>query len=78
VARWPPTALHARLLGFGLDVVDGSLLHPVISDHPLGLLRAARNMSRDALQMATVKEVKGYLFDGMKSLGIIELMEMYH
>jgi hypothetical protein len=25
-----------------------------------------------------VKEVKGYLFDGMKSLGIIELMEMYH
>ena len=30
------------------------------------------------LEMATVKEVKGYLFDGMKSLGIIELMEMYH
>ena len=28
--------------------------------------------------LSTVKEVKGYLFDGMKSLGIIELMEMYH
>ena len=39
---------------------------------------AARNIARDTLAMATIKEVKGYLFDGMKSLGIIELMEMYH
>ena len=39
---------------------------------------AARNIARDVLEMATVKEVKGYLFDGMKGLGIIELMEMYH
>src|SRR5439155_440464 len=38
----------------------------------------ALNIARDVLEMATVKEVKGYLFDGMKSLGIIELMEMYH
>jgi len=39
---------------------------------------AARNIARDVLTMATVKEVKGHLFDGMKSFGIIELMDMYH
>jgi hypothetical protein len=39
---------------------------------------AARSVARDVLSMSTVKEVKGYLFDGMKSLGIIELMEIYH
>ena len=39
---------------------------------------AVRAITRDVLGLATVKEVKGYLFDGMKSLGIIELMEMYH
>jgi hypothetical protein len=38
----------------------------------------ARAITRDVLSMGTVKEVKGHLFDGMKSLGIIELMEMYH
>jgi len=68
------------LLGFGLDDLSmGPFFIPVIKriirsvSYP-----AARNIARDVLEMATVKEVKGYLFDGMKSLGIIELMEMYH
>ena len=39
---------------------------------------AVRALARDVLGLATVKEVKGYLFDGMRSLGILELMEMYH
>src|SRR5438034_1010662 len=68
------------LLGFGLDDLSmGPFFIPLIKriirsvSYP-----AARNIARDVLEMATVKEVKGYLFDGMKSLGIIELMEMYH
>ncbi len=39
---------------------------------------AAAALAREVLTLTTVKEVKGYLFDGMKSLGVIELMEMYH
>ena len=68
------------LLGLGLDDLSmGPFFIPVIKriirSVPYG---AARALARDVLGMATVKEVKGFLFDGMKSLGIIELMEMYH
>jgi phosphotransferase system enzyme I (PtsP) len=68
------------LLGLGLDDLSmGPFFIPVIKrmirSIPYGV---ARTIARDVTQMATVKEVKGYLFDGMKSLGIIELMEMYH
>jgi phosphoenolpyruvate-protein phosphotransferase len=68
------------LLGLGLDDLSmGPFFIPVIKriirSVPYG---AARTISRDLLGMATVKEVKGYLFDAMKGLGIIELMEMYH
>ena len=68
------------LLGLGLDDLSvGPFFIPPIKR----IIRSvsyggARNIARDVLQMATVKEVKGHLFDGMKSLGIIELMEMYH
>jgi len=68
------------LLGFGLDDLSmGPFFIPVIKRIIRSVsYAAARNIARDVLEMATVKEVKGYLFDGMKSLGIIELMEMYH
>jgi phosphotransferase system, enzyme I, PtsP len=68
------------LLGFGLDDLSmGPFFIPVIKRIIRSVsYAAARNMARDVLEMSTVKEVKGYLFDGMKSLGIIELMEMYH
>src|SRR5207245_11388156 len=68
------------LLGFGLDDLSmGPFFIPLIKRIIRSVsYAAARNIARDVLEMATVKEVKGYLFDGMKSLGIIELMEMYH
>ncbi len=68
------------LLGFGLDDLSmGPFFIPVIKRIIRSVsYAAARNIARDVLEMATVKEVKGYLFDGMKSLGIIELMEIYH
>jgi phosphotransferase system enzyme I (PtsP) len=68
------------LLGSGLDDLSmGPFFIPVIKRIIRSVsYAAARNMARDVLEMSTVKEVKGYLFDGMKSLGIIELMEMYH
>jgi phosphotransferase system enzyme I (PtsP) len=68
------------LLGLGLDDFSmGPFFIPVIKRITRSVsYAAARTIARDVLSMATVKEVKGYLFDGMKSLGIIELMEMYH
>jgi phosphotransferase system enzyme I (PtsP) len=68
------------LLGFGLDDLSmGPFFVPVVKRIIRSVsYAAARNIGRDVLEMATVKEVKGYLFDGMKGLGIIELMEMYH
>jgi phosphotransferase system enzyme I (PtsI) len=68
------------LLGLGLDDLSmGPFFIPVIKRITRSVpYSAARNIARDVLGMATVKEVKGHVFDGMKSLGIIELMEMYH
>jgi phosphotransferase system enzyme I (PtsP) len=68
------------LLGLGLDDLSmGPFFIPVVKR----LIRSvpfaeARAITRDVLSMATIKEVKGHLFDGMKNLGVIELMEMYH
>ena len=68
------------LLGLGLDDLSmGPFFIPVIRRMIRSVpYAAARTMTRDVLTMSTIKEVKGYLFDGMKSLGVIELMEMYH
>ena len=68
------------LLGLGLDDLSmGPFFIPVIKRIVRSVsYAAARSIARDVLTMGTVKEVKGHLFDGMKSLGIIELMEMYH
>jgi len=68
------------LLGLGLDDLSmGPFFIPVIKRIIRSVTyAAARNIARDVLTMATVKEVKGHLFDGMKSFGIIELMDMYH
>jgi len=48
------------------------------ADEGFTSFKAYMHITRDVLSMATVKEVKGHLFDGMKNLGVIELMEMYH
>jgi len=67
------------LLGLGLDDLSmGPFFIPVVKRIIRSVPYAAvRTLSRDVLAMGTVREVKGYLFDGMKSLGMIELMEMY-
>jgi phosphoenolpyruvate-protein kinase (PTS system EI component) len=39
---------------------------------------AARSMVRDVLTMDQVKDVKGFLFDDVKRLGIIDILDMYH
>ncbi len=68
------------LLGLGLDDLSmGPFFIPVIKRIIRSVpYAAARAMTRDVLTMGSVKDVKGYLFDGMKSLGIIEVLEMYH
>jgi phosphotransferase system enzyme I (PtsP) len=68
------------LLGLGLDDLSmGSFFIPVIKRIVRSVSTTeVRALARDLLSLSTVKEVKGHLFDGMKSLGIIELMEMYH
>jgi phosphotransferase system enzyme I (PtsI) len=68
------------LLGMGLDDLSmGSFFVPVVKRIVRSVSQAeVRSLTRDVLSMTTVKEVKGYLFDAMKTLDIIELMEMYH
>ena len=68
------------LLGMGLDDLSmGSFFVPVIKRIVRSVSTTeVRALARDLPSLSTVKEVKGHLFDGMKSLGIIELMEMYH
>ncbi len=68
------------LLGLGLDDLSmGPFFIPVVKRIIRSVPYAAvRALARDVLGLATIKEVKGYLFDGMRSLGILELMEMYH
>ncbi len=68
------------LLGLGLDDLSmGPFFIPVIKRIIRSVSHAtARALARDVLGLATVKEVKGQVFDAMKSLGIIELTEIYH
>ena len=68
------------LVGFGIDELSmGPFFIPVIKR----LIRSmdystAREMATEVLGMASVKEIKGYLFEMMKKVGVIELMEIYH
>jgi phosphoenolpyruvate-protein phosphotransferase len=68
------------LLGLGLDDLSmGSFFIPVIKRIVRSVSTTeVRALARDLLSLSTVKEVKGHLFDGMRSLGIIDLMEKYH
>jgi hypothetical protein len=40
--------------------------------------RTAMTVAQIALQMDTVDEIKKYLFEQMRDLGMVELMELYH
>jgi phosphotransferase system, enzyme I, PtsP len=67
------------LVGLGLEQLSLSpLFIPVVRK----LVRktdfqAARLIARDVLEMATAQEIKGYLIERYRDLGIIEMVEMY-
>jgi len=67
------------LVGMGLDQLSLSpLFIPVVRK----LVRetdyqAARHIARDVMQMSNVKEIKKYLIERYRDLGLITLLEMY-
>jgi phosphotransferase system enzyme I (PtsP) len=67
------------LVGLGLDELSLSpLFIPVVRK----LIRevdyqAARLIARETLQMASVQEIKGYLIERYRDLGLMNLVEMY-
>jgi phosphotransferase system enzyme I (PtsP) len=67
------------LLGMGLEEFSmGSLYIPVIKKTIRSIsYQAAKTSAEIVLQMDTVGEIKKYLFDQMRSLGMVELLEMY-
>jgi phosphotransferase system enzyme I (PtsI) len=68
------------LLGMGLDELSMEpFFVPVIKRviRSLSYTRA-QQLVQEVLQMETVQEVKGRLFEELRQLGMIELIEMYH
>ncbi len=68
------------LLGMGLEEFSmGSLYIPVIKKVIRSITyQAAKATAEIVLQMDTVGEIKRYLFEQMRELGMLELLEMYH
>ncbi len=77
MASDPMTTL--LLVGMGLDQLSLSpLFIPVVRK----LVReasyqTARHIAHDVLQMASVKDIKGYLIERYRDLGLIYILEMY-
>jgi phosphoenolpyruvate-protein kinase (PTS system EI component) len=67
------------LIGMGLNELSLSpLFIPVVRKVIRGVNHhSARLIARDVLEMPTVKEIKGYLFERYRDLGLINLVEMY-
>jgi phosphotransferase system enzyme I (PtsP) len=67
------------LLGMGLEEFSmGALYIPVIKKTIRSIsYQAAKTTAEIVLNMDTVGEIKKYLFDQMRSLGMVELLEMY-
>jgi len=68
------------LIGMGLDDLSmGPFFIPVIKRFIRSVpFTLAEEVARDIRELATAKDVKGYLFERLKELGVIELMDMYH
>lgn len=68
------------LLGMGLEEFSmGSLYIPVVKKAIRSITyQAAKAIVEIVLQMDTVGEIKRYLFEQMRELGMLELLEMYH
>ena len=77
MASDPMTTL--LLLGMGLDQMSLSpLFIPVVRKLLRGSnYQTARHIAHDALQMSSVQEIKGYLIERYRDLGLIPLVEMY-
>lgn len=68
------------LLGMGLEEFSmGSLYVPVIKKAIRSIThQAAKAAAEIVLEMDTVGEIKRHLFEQMRDLGMVELLEMYH
>jgi phosphotransferase system enzyme I (PtsP) len=68
------------LIGLGIDELSmGPFFIPVIKRVIRSVdFSTARQLATDVLELATVKEVKGRVFEFMRDLGMIDIMEMYH
>jgi phosphotransferase system enzyme I (PtsP) len=68
------------LLGMGLEEFSmGSLYIPVIKKAIRSIsYQAAKATAEIVLEMDTMGEIKRYLFEQMRDLGMVELLEMYH
>ena len=68
------------LLGMGLEEFSmGSLFVPVVKKTIQSVTyESAKSIARIVLEMDTAGEIKKYLFEQIRELGMIELMEMYH
>jgi len=68
------------LLGLGLDDLSmGSFFIPLVKR----LVRAvsfaqAQALAAEILKLSSVKEIKSRVFEAMRDLGVIDVMEMYH
>jgi len=68
------------LVGLGFDELSmGPFFIPLIKR----LVRAldystAQSLANEVLTLPTVREVKGLIFETMRDLGVIDIMEMYH
>jgi phosphoenolpyruvate-protein kinase (PTS system EI component) len=67
------------LLGLGLDELSMEpFFIPVIKQLIRSVSYAtAADLAQQVLQLATVSEIKSTIFDAMRSLGVIELLDMY-
>ncbi|HUO04498.1 MAG TPA: phosphoenolpyruvate--protein phosphotransferase [Candidatus Binataceae bacterium] len=67
------------LVGMGLDELSLSpLFIPVVRKVIREVdYQTARQIARDSLQMASVQEIKGYLIERYRDLGLMNLVEMY-
>ena len=68
------------LIGMGLRSLSMSAFFiPVIKRLIRSVdIHTAESIATQALTFATVKEVKGFVFDRMRTLGLVDLMEAYH
>ncbi len=68
------------LVGLGFDELSLSpLFIPVVRKALREVdYQTARQVAREVLQMGSVQEIKGYLVERYRDLGLINLVEMYH